>query len=101
MDRYPSLLEKPQQEVIMEEKKLKYFISKVSVRDYFSISEQAYKSSSVDEKTSMLNRYYRELYQKYYGSGNFYLFVIMSGCLLSAIFCLVLVLILFLVVCVI
>ena len=54
---------------------------------------------SVDKKSSMFNRYYRELYQKYYGSGNqFYLFVI-SGCLLSAIFCLILVLILLLIIC--
>ena len=96
MDRCLSLLEKPQQKVIIEKKKLKYFISKVSFWDYFSITEQANKSSSVKEKTSLLNRYYKELCQKYYGSSNFYLFVILCGCLLSAIFCLVLGLILLL-----
>ena len=65
MDRCLSLLEKPQQKVIIEEKKLKYFISKVSFWDYFSITEQANKSSSVKEKTSLLNRYYKQLYQKF------------------------------------
>ena len=99
MDKFLSMLEKPQLEAVINEEKLKYFISKVSIWDYFGIPEKSYKSSSVEEKTSMLNKYYRELYQKHYGSVNqFYLFVIF-GCLLSAIFCLILVLILLLIVC--
>ena len=47
MDKFLSLLEKPQPEVTIGEKKLKFFISKVTIWDYFSISEQSYKSSSV------------------------------------------------------
>ena len=99
MEKLLNMLEKPQPEAIIDEDKIRYFISKVSIWDYFGIPENSYKSSSVDEQTSMLNGYYRELYQKYYWSGNqFYLFVI-SGCLLSAIFCLIFVLILLLIVC--
>ena len=96
MDRFLRLLEKSQPEAIIDEEKLKSFTSKVSIWDHSSITEQAYKSSGVEEKTSLLNRYYRELYRKYYWSGNFYLFVILCDCLLSAIFRLVLVLILLL-----
>ena len=53
------------------EEKLNIFNSKVSIWDHFSISENSYKSFSVEERKSMLNRYYSELYQKYYGPGNF------------------------------
>ena len=99
MEKLLNMLEKPQPEAVIDEDKLRYFISKVSIWDYSGIPEISDKSSSVEEKTSMFNRYYRELYQKYCGSGNqFYLFVI-SDCLLSAIFCLILVLILLLTVC--
>ena len=66
MNKFLRLLEKPQPEVVTDEKKLKYFISKVSIWDYFSLTEQAYKYSLVEKKTNVLNRYYRELYQKYY-----------------------------------
>ena len=66
MNKFLRLLEKPQPEVVTDEKKLKYFISKVSIWDYFSLKEQAYKYSLVEKKTNVLNRYYRELYQKYY-----------------------------------
>ena len=90
MEKLLSLLEKPEPEAIIDEKKLKYFIWKVPVLGYFSVTEQAYKSSSVEEKTSLLN-------QKYYGSGNFYLFIL-CGCLLSAVFYLDLVLIMLLMV---
>ena len=79
-------------------KKMKYFISKVSIWDYFSLTEQDYKYSLVKEKANFLNRYYRELYQKHYEPRNFYLFFILSGCLLSAIFCLCLTMIFFLMV---
>ena len=99
MGKLLNMLEKLQPEAVIDEDKFRYFISKVSICDYLGTPENSYKSSSVDEKTSVLNRYYRELYQKYYGSCNqFYLFVI-SGCLLSAIFCLILVLILLLIIC--
>ena len=74
MERFLSLLEKPPPEVAIDEEKLNFFISKVTIWDYFSLSEQIYKSSSVEEKTSLLNKYYRELYEKYYGVCNFVFF---------------------------
>ena len=99
MDRMLSVVGKPQPEVSIDEKKLRHFVSKVSKSIYFSITEQDFKSSSADEKTRMSSRYYCELYQKYYGLGNcFYSFVIMFDSLLSAILCLVLTVILFLIV---
>ena len=76
MERFLSLLEKPPPEVAIDEEKLNFFISKVTIWDYFSLSEQIYKSSSVEEKTSLLNKYYRELYEKYYGVCNFVFFLI-------------------------
>ena len=63
MERFLSLLEKPPPEVAIDEEKLNFFISKVTIWDYFLLSEQIYKSSSVEEKTSLLNKYYRELYE--------------------------------------
>ena len=65
---------KPPPEVAIDEEKLNFFISKVTIWDYFSLSEQIYKSSSIEEKTSLLNKYYRELYEKYYGVCNFVFF---------------------------
>ena len=41
------------------------------------MSEQDYKSSSIDQKTSLLKRYYYELYEKHYGEGK--LFFLFSG----------------------
>ena len=66
------MLEDPRSSVLAtDEEKLKFFSSKVSIWDHFSISENSYKSFSVEERKSMLNRYYSELHQKYYGPGNF------------------------------
>ena len=66
------MLEDPRSSVLAtDEEKLKFFNSKVSIWDHFSISENSYKSFSVEERKSMLSRYYSELYQKYYGPGNF------------------------------
>ena len=99
MDRMLRVLGKTQPEVSIDEEKLKYFVSKVPKSIYFSITEQDFKSSSADEKTRMPSKYYCELYQKYYGLGKcFYSFVIMFDSLLSAILCLVLTVILFLIV---
>ena len=57
MDRFLSFLEKLQPEAIIDKEKLKYFISKFSIWGHFSITEQAYKSSSIEEKKSLLSRY--------------------------------------------
>ena len=57
MDRFLSLLEKLQPEAIIDRENLKYSISKFSIWGHFSITEQAYKSSSIEGKKSLLSRY--------------------------------------------
>ena len=54
MDKFLNTLEKPQPEAVIDENKLRYFISEVLIWDYFGVPENSYKSSSVDEKTSMI-----------------------------------------------
>lgn len=86
MERFLSLLEKPQPEVAIDEEKLNFFISKVTIWDYFSLSEQIYKSSSVEKKTSLLNKYYHELYEKCYGVCYFGLFYFLISKFCAALF---------------
>ena len=86
MERFLSLLEKPPPEVAIDEEKLNFFISKVTIWDYFSLSEQIYKPSSVEEKTSLLNKYYREFYEKYYGVCNFGFFYFLISKFCAALF---------------
>lgn len=50
MERFLSLLERPPRESIVDKEKLKYFFSKVPIWEYFSITEQAHKSSSAKKK---------------------------------------------------
>ena len=84
MQKFLSLLEKPQLEAIIDESKLKHFISKVLVWDYFSITEQAYKSSSVERKTSLLNRYYKSFIKNIIGQVIFIsLLVCVAACCLQ------------------
>ena len=59
MDKFLNRLEKPQPEAVIDENKLRYFILEVPIWDYFGVPEDSCKSSSVDENTSMFNRYYR------------------------------------------
>ena len=88
MHKFLRLLEKPQLEAIIHESKLQHLILKVLIWNYFSITEQAYKSSGVDRKTSLLNRYYKSFIKNIIGQVyNFYFFVSLCGCLLPAIFC--------------
>ena len=54
MDKFLRLLEKPQPEVTIDKEKLNYFISEVSIYDYFSISEQSCKSSRVQAKNKLV-----------------------------------------------
>ena len=72
MNKLLSSLEKSQLEVVIDQKKLKYFMSRVP------IWEQTYKPFLVEEKISLLNKYYLELYQKCFGSGNFFLLAFLS-----------------------
>ena len=76
------MLESSQPEPVIEEEKLKSFVSNISV------SESTYRAYSVNEKTEMLTKYYSELYKKYYGAGNFLFFLFL---LLGAVFCLCLI----------
>ena len=97
MDMLLGMLEVPQQEkVIIDETKLRYFISKIW--NYFPISKHAYENLPVEKKESMHNRYYNELYDKYYGTGNFVFFILLFLCLLFAIFCLISILLLIVIV---
>ena len=87
MDRYLSITESSRPEPVIEEEKLKFLISKISIWDYFNVSESTYKAYPVDEESRLLTKYHSELYKKYYGSGNFY-FLFLFCRLLCAIFCL-------------
>ena len=75
MDRFLSLLKKPQQKVRNEEK-LKFCALNVSMWDYFSMAESSYKSLTVEEKTSLLNKYYSELDDRYYGKTGNLIFIL-------------------------
>ena len=75
MEKYLSMLEGPRSSVLaIDETRLKFLNSEVSIWDRFTISEKSYKSSSIEEETSMLNRHLSELYQKYYHSGDLVFF---------------------------
>ena len=58
----------------IKEEILKIFICKIGIWDYFNISEATYKVYLVDEVSRLLTQYYSELFEKYYGSGEFFLF---------------------------
>ena len=51
-------------EPAIEEKKLKFFISKIAIWDLFNISEATCKAYPVDEKPRLLTKYYSELFEK-------------------------------------
>ena len=55
MEKLLGMLEVPrQQKKVIDESKLRYFISKISIWDYFCISEHTYKNLPVEEKESIL-----------------------------------------------
>ena len=66
MENLLNLVENPQPQVIDEEK-IRFFTTKISIWDYFSMHEASYKSLSVEEKSAILKRYYVELDLKYCG----------------------------------
>ena len=53
MEKYLSISEKSQPEALINEEKLKFFNSKVSLWDHFGITENTYKLSIDDEKPSI------------------------------------------------
>ena len=62
------MIENSKQKMEIDEDKLNLFISKVSIWEHFGITKNSYLSSTVDEKETMVKRYYSELYQKYYAA---------------------------------
>ena len=56
----------------------KNFMSKVPIWVYIYLTEQAYKSFSGEEKTGLLNKYYLDLHQKCYASGNFFCYFLLG-----------------------
>ena len=53
MEKYLSISENSQPEALINEEKLKFFNSKVSLWDHFGITENTYKFSIDDEKPSI------------------------------------------------
>ena len=74
MKRYLGMIETSRPEPAIKEEILKIFICKIAIWDYFNISEATYKVYLVDEVSRLLTQYYSELFEKYYGSGEFFLF---------------------------
>ena len=72
MENLFSIVENPRSQVL-NEKKLKFFTSKITTWDQFSMHEASYRSLSTEEKTAFLKRYYVELNSRYYDkeTGNF------------------------------
>ena len=71
MKKYLIMLESSFPSEPIEEEKLSFFTSKISIQDFFNVSECTYRAYLVDEKTRMFTKYYSDLYEKYYGTGNF------------------------------
>ena len=70
------------------EEKLKFFVSKIAIWDYFNIFEATYKAYAVGEKSRLLTKYYSESFEKYYGSGDFFCLCLrISGVVLSRFLC--------------
>ena len=69
MEKYLSIVENSQPKIEIEKDKLIFFISKVPIWEHFGIRKISHLSSTVDEKKILLNKYYSELYTKYYGTG--------------------------------
>ena len=58
---------------VLDEEKLKFFSSKISIWDHFSMDGASHKSLSTEEKTALVKIYYAESECKYYSkeTGNF------------------------------
>ena len=67
MKRYLTMIEASKPEPVIDEEKLKFFISKIAIWDFFNISEATYKAYLVSEKSRLLTKYYSDLFDKYHG----------------------------------
>ena len=76
MDRFRSMVEgQSEQEVHIDEAKLREFLSKVKVWDYVKISYNDYQKLSVADRSSIFKDYYHDMCRKF-GSGKHLLFVL-------------------------
>ena len=77
MDRFLNILEEnqPTPEEIIDEAKLKYIASQISLWDFFGIPQANYLSLSKDEKLRMFREYYKKLVLRYFRGKNIYFFV--------------------------
>ena len=61
---------------MIDEEKLHFFVSEVCISDNFSMAESGYKSLNVEEKTSLLNKYYSGLDDRYYSKTSNLIFIL-------------------------
>ena len=73
MENFLRIVEQDSAEDQTDEDRLKLFTSKIKIRDYFSISQQKVSSLSLEERTSMLKKYYHDLSSKLQVSCKIYL----------------------------
>ena len=73
MENLLSVFEKPQEEVI-DELKLCHLASKVAIWDHFGIPQAHYLALDINEKSKMLNEYYKKLIPVYFRDGKNYIF---------------------------
>ena len=75
MDRFLSILEEkqPVPEEIIDEEKLRFIVSKISIWNFFGIRQTNYLTRSKDEKLRMFKDYYKKLVLKYFNCENIFL----------------------------
>lgn len=76
MERFLSIIEelRPKPEEIIDEKKLKFIASKITIWDFYRIPHVTFLAFSKEEKWKMLSEYYQKLVPKYFGTGKILLF---------------------------
>ena len=76
MDRFLNILreKQPTPEEIVDEEKLRFIASKISIWDFFGIPQTNYLALSKDEKSRMFNDYYEKLVLKYFSVKNIFCF---------------------------
>lgn len=69
MDRYLNILEEPQRKVEekIDEEKLRFIASKITIWDFFGIQQSTYLGYSKPEKSRMFSDYYQRLVSEYFG----------------------------------
>ena len=74
MNNFLSILEQNQQppEKIIDEQKLRYIASQITIWDYFTIPQADYLALDKNEKSRMLGEYYNKLVLKYFGGKKIY-----------------------------